>query len=185
MGWSCSTPCKSRKAQAEMLAFLGEHFRPSHEVLPDWNHKHWKTEHPSLPSDFVQYATAQVYIGFDKPNDYEQAILRWVAFRIGKCRKFPKLLGTETTVPWVNHDRQRNGPVITRDQWDGSKRTEQYVVDDIGWQPVPRMWEGYLDWPSPKLLREVADRITGADKMDKAIRAEIERLDQLWQRSNP
>ena len=185
MGWSYFVPCKSRKAQKTMLAFLEGHYVPHSRIDPTYSKQHWRYKNPQYPSDYVQYdGNASCYIGYDKPTEYEQVILRWVAFRIGKRRKFSKLLNIPDTVPWVNYDAQQCLPLLTQEQWErsGDKKdwNSGWIVDAIGWQRPRRHWEDTIDWPCPRLAEGYADRIAEHDRVDKLFRAEIERLDKLW-----
>lgn len=184
MGWSYYVPCKSRKAQEQMLTFLEEHYTPLSRLDPKWPKDHWRQWNPLLPSDFVAYdRNTSCYIGYDKPGDYEQAVLRWIAFRVGKCRKFVKRLGISDVVPWMNYDGKATIPVITQEQWERTgdrERTKQYVVDEIGWQRPRRFWEDLVRWPNPELIEEMTDYISKFDRNDKLFRAEIARLDKLW-----
>lgn len=183
MGWSFTVLCKSKKAQAEMMAFLEEHYIPSSRVLP-WPKDHWRYSHPSHPTPHTKYAETKTSIGFNSPTEHEQAVLRWLALRVGKKRAFKKRLGPDfPSVPWVNLDGQDSAPVITKDQWDGNESTEQYVVDDLGWQPVPRWW----DEPGrSKVVTTFAKNLLGlnkkADEKDRLIKADLERLDALWRK---
>jgi hypothetical protein len=180
MGWSFSVSCKSAKAYKEMLAFLEEHYLPSSRVLP-WAKDHWRYKHPKLPSPpgGIKYGGGKTSIGFNSPTDHEQAVLRWIAFRVGRKRAFKnKLEAGVGAVPWVNLDGTDSMPVITTDQWDGQERTKQYVVDDNGWQRLHRWWEDYV--PDAEYAQKLAGWVAGADGKDTLIKADIERLDALW-----
>lgn len=173
MGSSWTVSCKSKKAQAEMLAFLEEHHISSSQVFgkPD--------RFPNHPAEYTKYARTTTSIGFNGPGDHENAVLRWIAFRVGKKRTFKKKLGPDAgAVPWLNMDNQGSLPVITRDQWDGRERTEQYIVDDIGWQGLRRWWEDYV--PNDKYAEKLAEWVKDADGKDRLIRTDIERFDRLW-----
>jgi hypothetical protein len=179
MGWSWTVTCRSKKAQEQMLAFLEEHYIPSSRVLP-WPEDHWRYQHPKLPSEHTKYAGTKTSIGFDSPTDHEQAVLRWLALRVGKKRTWKTKLGPDfPAVPWVNMDDQDMLPVITKDQWDGNERTEQYTVDEHGWRPVSRFG---IEQPSilGKMVAYILELRKEADEKDRLIRADILRLDELW-----
>ena len=165
MGWSFAVTCRSKKAQSKMLDFLREHYIPTSRLYPWWKPTHWRVNNPKMPSPYTKYAQTKTSIGFDSPTEHEQAVLRWVALKVGKKRTFKKKLGADSpAVPWVNMDGT-SAPVILRPQWDGREENEQYIVDDIGFRPLNRQWVG-------DLLR--------ADEEDKLIRDDLERLDALW-----
>ena len=177
MGWSLSVPCKSIKARDDMLAFLGEHYRDAAEVLA-YPKDHWRHQHPKPPSQFFAYGHSNSKIGFDKPNDYEAAILRWIATKVGMRRKFPKR-NILTPVPWLNCDGHGSSPVIPQALGDGSEENAGNLVDEVGWQGVARWWEErdvVTQAIAGKLLGFAAD----ADKKDTASKAEVTRLNGLW-----
>jgi hypothetical protein len=173
-----SVPCKSINTRDAMLDFLKRHYRDASLVL-DYPADHWRRENPKgPPSNAFAYGHSDAKIGFDKPNEYEQAVLRWIAFRVGMRRKFVKR-GITVPVPWLNCDNHGSSPVIPKEQWDGSEENEGNVVDEIGWQGVSRWW---VD--RGVVVREIAERALGlkaeADQMDAVTRAEVARLDALW-----
>ena len=178
MGWSMSVPSKSVKARDAMLTFLEEHYRDAAVVLA-FPASHWRHQHPKPPSQHFAYGHSESKIGFDKPNDYETAILRWVATKVGMRRKF-KDRNILAPVPWLNCDGHGSSPVLPRALWDGSEETAGNVVDEVGWMGVDRWWE-----QRDSITEAVAGKLLGfaaeADKKDAAIRAEIVRLDGLWE----
>ena len=187
MGWSISVPCKSLKARDQMLEFLGQHFRGSAVVL-SYPKEHWQHQYPKTPGNSFAYGHSDSKIGFDSPNEYEIAVLRWVATKIGMKRKF-KARGINFPVPWLNCDGSLSEPIVPQAQWDSSAETQGYVVNEFGWRGVDRWWED----PNSRDRHALVDRLVGffysaagdllsagADKRDSIIRAEISRLDDLW-----
>jgi hypothetical protein len=181
MGWSYWVSCKSKKAATEVAVFLERHYRDTMEI-PDLAKLYTRgalSGRKSPDSWFNSSAESPVKLGYYKPDDYQQAVLRWLAFRVGKKRTFKVKLGDGFgALPWVNHDGQTSVPVIHEAQWDDQDRTMQYLVDDIGWQGVHRFWEDFI--PDAEYAKKLAGWVSGATAKDKAIRAEIERLDELW-----
>jgi hypothetical protein len=181
MGWSYYMSCKSKKAMEAMVSFLAENYRDTVDV-PDLAVL-FKRSVPCRKSPATWFNSSHegpLRLGFPKPNDYEQAVLRWIAFRTGKRRTF-KGLGISGTVPWLNYDGQQAELILTPAQWDGREETQGYVVDDIGWQGVSRWWTCCeIDPDDTEGNSRIAEFSTRADLMDKAIRAEIVRLNTLW-----
>lgn len=161
MGYSASTPCTSKKAQAEMLAFLDSHYKGD------------GGRRKPLPSSDLKYTRGAYGIGFDSPGDLENAVLQWVALRVGKRRVFrgDKI---DRAVPWINCDDQRSQPVLLRSEWpDATERQQQWLVDEHGFAPYPRYWrEG--DWGHKKLEAHYATQ-------DRKIEAALRRLSELWE----
>lgn len=174
MGWSVSVACKSKKAQEQMLSFLEKNYRETSAVLAF--EKTWRQRCSRRPSQHFAYGHSPTKIGFDKPDEYEWAILRWMAFRIGKRRKFKAI---SKPVPWINYDGSSSVPVLPKDLWDGSEETAGYLVDEVGWQGVDRWWEDSVSWPTV-FLNKIIKAQARAEKLDKAIREELVRLDALW-----
>lgn len=170
MGWSFAVACKSAKAHQEILSFLEEHYTPLNP------------ERPKHPTPYTKYAYSKYSIGFDSPTKHEQAVLRWIALRAGKKRTSRSLLGPETpAVPWVNLDGQGSSPVITKDQWDGREETEQYVVDEHGFQP-DETWLG--EGMNPLLKSVITTLLRKKRVADHNIKKDLIRLDTLWQNRN-
>lgn len=171
-----SVPCKSAKAQEAMLSFLSENYRDSAVVL-EFPSDHWRHQSPKSPSQHFAYGCSKMKIGFDRPNDYETAVLRWIATKVGKRRSFPDR-GITVPVPWLNCDGHGSSPVIPHFLWDGSEGTKRNVVDEIGWQGVDRWWVGRGSLVASGM--SVLGYVAKADREDELIRAEIVRLNSLW-----
>lgn len=168
MGYSASVACRSRKAQAEMLAFLDAHYRDA----VDAGIGKYRRHEAYGPSSGLKYSRGACGIGFNSPHDYENALLQWMALRVGKRRVF-RSDGIHQAVPWLNCDDQRSQPVLLRSEWpDATERQEQWLVDEHGFAPHPRYWRE----DDPERARLDAYYA----EQDRHIEAELRRLSELW-----
>lgn len=168
MGWSMAVTVKPSKHQ-EMLDFLEKHFRPESDAD---NRRYAK-----YPSDCTKYVNSKKSIGFNNPTDYEYAVLRWVAFRVGVQRKFHRLLGKNApAVPYVRGEED-SVPVIPRGTPNVPEEMRNlYEVDAKGWRPIHAWWVATTD-PKNPAYNWLQER---KDKADAFISTEITRLDFLW-----
>lgn len=169
MGYSSSIPCRSKKAQEQMLAFLDLHYRDHVDAGIGTHRRREKY----AESSGLKYARGACGIGFNSPGDYEHALLRWMALRVGKRRTF-RGLGISRAIPWTNCDDRVSEPILLNSDWpEVTERQEQYLVDADGFAPLSRYWRED-DEEASKLEAHYAD-------LDAKIGAELRRLSSLWE----
>jgi len=170
MGYSASITCKSEKAKDEMWAFMEKHYQDTSVALQTG----LRARYSGLVSGGgIKYGGNVLSLGFNSPHDYEFALLRWMALRVGKRRKFLKT-GIDTAVPWVNNDNQSSIPVLRKDQWpDAGKELEQYLVDEHGFQPYQPWWPDGDDMYLSFVARYA--------NQDQLIGVALHRLSTLWE----
>jgi hypothetical protein len=170
MGYSIATPLKSAKARDEMWAFMQEHYKPWNEVeppeaelqplegTPDFPMAMAFPQGPTNPDyDFtwqlcrdgdLSYDNGKNRIGYNygasygPSGDYGWAVLRWMALRAGRVRKFKKKYGLEEVVPYTVYDGYEAWPVLVRSEWEDKvdKRARWCLVSPLGTKPVRREW---------------------------------------------
>jgi hypothetical protein len=137
MGYSASTLMKSAKARDQMLAFLAEHYRPWHQVQPEYDEREaydaaffagayevsedWDWTAYICSGDDLAYNSSKNKIGFnfsgsgEMVGHYGFTLLRWMALMAGAERKvnkkeFPSLEGQR--VPVMQYDYDPCWPVL-------------------------------------------------------------------------
>jgi hypothetical protein len=178
MGWSISVPCASAKKQEAMLAYLEANYRPEYAVYGV--QQTWRNQQVPTGPEGLKYGATPRKIGYNAPSEYERAVLRWIAYRVGMKRVFRgRLPGIPHAVPWLNCDNTSSEPVIPRALWDGDVVTEHYTVDEHGWSRIERWWEEIGDPPGNP--PPVGVNVSEYDRRDAIIKAEIYRLDAGWE----
>lgn len=190
MGYYVAVPCRSVAAREKMRAFLQEHFRRAHEVM-DWLPDSTRMGMPENGKDICAYAKANDFgwyrnAGWDyEHRHYASCLLRWMAMKIGR-----KMVVREGEIP--NYGRltvhftiyDDPYPFVTTSQcpdldpWDA----EGYeVCDGLGWNASMK---GPLPGDDPEWDAECSPHVLGIRKRkakgDPLIRAELERLEELW-----
>lgn len=160
MSWELSVVCKSSEKRDKMLEFLTENFTPT-SILHGWARK------PNFP-----YAVGELRIEFRNPSEYETAVLRWVALKIGKRRRFSKKC-VRTPAPWISCQPGCD-PVLPKEDWDGSKDCAHWVADSLGYY-----LKGEIESSNP--LTRAFQILFGESKMEAQGRAEISQLNTLWE----
>lgn len=137
------------------------------------------------------------YIGFDMSTSggaqgvWMKDFCRWMATKVGRLRTFKDVEGK---VPYVVYDMGGPDdlwPVLERSQYNVTKEMESYLVDRgfRGWTAlIESMFQDHCgfadrdDRPAPKRDEGVwAIQFTVAGRADQYIKAELERLDALWE----
>lgn len=227
MGYSIHTPCKSKRARDEMVAFLKKHYRPFSVLAAgsgclsevadqeDLDNREWKhTDSIRGPlGDDLSYIPDDTkwYIGFDfgtsggGQGTWMKDVCRWMATKVGHRRTFHDIEGQ---VPYIVYDipndaqdRDSIWPVLERSEFDVTKDLESLVTDRgfRGWAQQVRQMRAH----SKRVTKERCDQEGGtkamfearwaqrnetwklqmriAKRADKYIKAELARLDELWE----
>lgn len=143
MGYSIATPIRGRKDKERMLQFLREHLRPAYQINPGVNRDFdWTFE----VSDTLNYDQNALKIRFNYSiafgfcREYGEALLRWMALRVGSKRR---LKGCTEPVPYYRYDGYMPIPVLLRSTWEGRElRAFDYgdLVDEDGFRPPMKPW---------------------------------------------
>jgi len=170
MGYSFSFTCRSEAALGEMVAFAEKHLRDGSEVLATGLRPRFQG---LVQQGGIKYGHGPLQLGFNSPHDWEHAVLKWMALRVGKRRPF-KGEGILKSVPWLNLDNQRSEPILLATEWPTpTERQEQWIADEHGFSPAPRWW------------REDDEKASGFEaqyaSQDRLISAELRRLSALWE----
>jgi len=193
MGYYTAVPCKSQKARDEMLAFLAQHFRHVSELVegvPCDN----RMDPPTYGTDICAYAKAleigwYLQAGWSiEHKAYAASLLRWMALKIGQT-----MITGEDEIPGQGpltlHYTVYEGdlrPLVLRSQCpdvaDGWDAEGYEVCDDLGWDrsmrgPTPDEDPAWHKNMPPWML----DTRQRKAKVDPIIRAELERLETLWE----
>lgn len=199
MGYSATTPIKSKKTHARLLAFLQENLRPWHQLMPDdLGSRTPEADWTARLTDTFAYDDGTCRLGFNFSSSgalrghYGFSILRWMAVVAGRKRR---LDGFDEAVPYYVYDGDTCTPVLVRSVWEGRVQDDaaRELVDEDGWMPAHRFWrpdpeDGQPDWDAPvsEVIRSskvlLFDSIYGAryDRADEIIKAELSRLSKLW-----
>jgi len=193
MGYYIAVPCKSQKARADMLAFLAQHFRYPSELFEGVPYDH-RMDPPTHGRDICTYAKL-LEIGWyqnagwsAEHRAYATSLLRWMAIKVGRRmvtaeEEIPGYPSRE--VPFTTYEGKRV-PVILRSQFpdapDGWEAEGYQVCDDLGWDrsmrgPTPDEDPAWHEGTSPAIM----DLRRRKAKADPVIRAELERLEALWE----
>lgn len=176
MGYSAATPIKSAKARDQMLEFMAEFYRPLNTVAEEAGLT--PPTYPGFDPTLRLFRDGELScdrgktrIGFNFRTSapvagYLWGVLRWMALRVGRVRRF-RSLGIDEAVPYWVYDGYESNPVLLSSQWSfqASEKAQQYLVDDLGYRP----W----NW----LFLEKGQR----EDMDKAVRDELNRLATFWE----
>lgn len=192
MGYYIAVRCRSVAARDKMLAFMAEHFRHASEIM-DWVPLDSRMEMPTNGKDICAYAKPNEIgwyrnAGWDEEHRlYAQCLLRWMAMKVGKTLLLLKDIVPgydEITVPYTLYDGAPV-PIVTREQCpnapDGWEAEGYAVCDGLGWDrsmrgPYPGVDPKFDRGCKPWLLK-LRERKAKADPI---IRAELERLEELW-----
>jgi hypothetical protein len=192
MGYYVAVPCVSTKARGEMLAFMAEHFRTAQTLMGWVTDEYGVMPGPAKGKSVCAYAKANEIgwyrnAGWDEEAcDYASCLLRWMALKIGRTmqtedEEIPGYgpMGVHFTIyegdpqPFVLHSQCPNAP----DGWDA----DYDVCDDLGWD---RSMRGPPPGEDPQWdaenLSGIMDIRRRKAKADPIIRAELERLEALW-----
>jgi len=161
--------------------------------------------------DDLSYTTSKCYIGFDfgfsggAEGTWMKDFCRWVATKVGRLRTFPDVEGK---VPYVVYDipahandRDSIWPVLERSEFTVTRDMKSFLVDRgfRGWarqvdvmrkhsRLVARERAKRDNWTKRELAAHLAkqtafwdlqERI--AERADEYIKAELQRLDNLWE----
>ncbi|MDB4278647.1 hypothetical protein N9917_03515 [Deltaproteobacteria bacterium] len=193
MGYYVAVRCKSVKARKELLAFMGEHFRPAAEFM-DWVDQDNRMTTPTNGKDICAYAKANEVgwyrnAGWDAEHrHYASCLLRWMAMKVGKQMLMQKdqVPGYgEMLVGYTLYEGDHS-PFVLRslcpDAPDGLDAEGYVVCDDLGWD---RSMRGPTPDEDPEWHRDckpwLVEIRTRKAKSDPLIRAELERLEALWE----
>lgn len=163
MGYSFATPCKSKKARNEMMAFLDENYRPWNEVIEPFKDELTATGPGTLgimpqitfetrlrgPATQGAYDQGKAKIVFDYGAGFSDAerywmynLCYWMAQRVGRRRVFSKMAPDCGAVPYVVYDGYQAWPVLEKSEF-GDK-----VDEDNEWLVVDgfRGMENVVEW---------------------------------------
>lgn len=194
MGYSIAAPIKSAKAQAKMYAFLQEHMRSWSDITagtdiafnPDYDPTKYLCQTGTL-----DYDRGKCRIGFNYScssgfTPYVYGLLRFIALRVGRVRKFVGEYGINESVPYIVYDGYEGMPVLHRNQWEQhpDKRRDWCLVYGTGWSRQERPWErpNYppeSDW-SEGIRAFLTETAKEMDLTDVLVKYELDRLSALW-----
>lgn len=191
MGYTVTTPAKSKKAKREMLAFMGEHFRPAHEIFDDLEEDYDRTASGVLTEDHLSYDKGSSKMGFDYASwsqldrYYAFNVCRWMALKVGRIRRFKKFGFANTSIPYIVYDGREAIPVVPESVWESDEAPEKFnLCDDLGVKPTfeHRAWrrnikEGRYKKDDPRVL----NALDLEEQIEGTVRKELQRLDGLWE----
>jgi hypothetical protein len=171
MGYSIAAPIRNVALRDKMMALLKAEYRKWPKVIgPPWKDSHLRGPRKD---DLSYHHGKKPYIGFDynaggAEREYAFCFIRWLAIRIG-CKK--------KGLPYYVYDGHENIALLV----DGTAQDEEgsSVVDRFG---VP------IETPDSRKIKGVWDKLfelrvyTDRDDVLDLIRAEIQRLDALWEK---
>jgi hypothetical protein len=128
----------------------------------------------------------------------------WMAQRVGRLRTFTKKAKDCGAVPYVLYDGHEAWPVLERSEYEGKVGNDsEWLVDD-GFRGMVSLadWEERMQkermqktkdegltgqakeaalQAAENMLNWLAGKRKGSEIVDKAIKAELERLTELWE----
>jgi hypothetical protein len=194
MGYSFTTPIKSKKAQQQMLAFLEKHYRPWSELtkgtILEYNPDYDATRYICTGED-LSYDHGKCRIGFDysRSDDstpYMHGILRFMALQVGRRRALPNDTGSPEAVPYIVYDGYEAWPVLLLSKWNGRvpKHSEWALCTESGFKRALRTWENRPEVtpPLPGTFLESlrTEKESELEETDRIVQAELNRLLTLW-----
>jgi len=169
MGYSIAAPCQNVKLRDKMHKFLQEHYRPWTVIRGGDQEERYAT----LPEkDGLSYHQGKCYIGFDYgvigggEREHVYTVVRWVALKIGKTNPWTKL-------PYYVYDGHETVNLLT----EGDSKPDHSTIDVLG---VPRQTPGSFKIRGVWALLRTLAVYDEEDALD-VIRAEMQRLDDLWE----
>jgi hypothetical protein len=165
MGYTVTVPIKSKSAHAKMLAFLEANYRPWSVVGEQGGGEYLRGP---LGED-LSYDSGKCRIGFDynaggAERLYAFTIVKWMALRVGRRLR--------NGLPYYVYDGYENCPVYTKGRHSDANRVDKYGVPVYDKSNLCRdgTWR-------VKAELDVTDEFEALD----LIRAEMKRLDKLWE----
>jgi hypothetical protein len=222
MGYSFSTPCKSKKARDEMFAFLEVNYRAwdkiveglKEEVPEDKKRRlmpfiTFDTRLRGPLTEDLSYDHSKYKIGFDYGAGFSDGerywmynFCYWMAQRVGRRRTFTNKAKDCGAVPYVLYDGHEAWPVLEKSEYgDKVGEDNEWTVENgfrgmvslIEWEErvhQERMEEAETKTEAVQekgfqMVRDMTDWFAGRRKaselVDKAIKAELTRLTELWE----
>jgi hypothetical protein len=190
MGYSIAAHATSIEALRKMKAFMVKNYQPPSKLFGgDWDAARFATndapEGERLSYDHNRLAVGFDYNCADPERDYIFSVVRWMALKLGKKRKF-KGLGL---VHCYRYDGYEFTPVVTDS--NVPENWKWAVTDAVGFRPishqflgVPAYNEAVKNGRQKAFLREhlayLKDYGLDAEKIDSTTKKELDRLDKLW-----
>jgi len=163
MGYSFATPCKSKKARDEMMAFLNDYYRSWDQVIKPFKEELFVTGSGNMrvapqisfdtrlrgPVTEAAYDDGKTRIAFDYGAGFSDAerywmynLCYWMAQRVGRRRTFSKKAPGCGAVPYVVYDGFEAWPVLEKSEF-GDK-----VAEDNEWlvEQGFRGMESLVEW---------------------------------------
>lgn len=189
MGYYVAIPCCTRSARDKMRAFLHANFREASRVMPWIPVDYGEIGPPRAGKEVCSYAKA-MQLGWYRnagwsleAKAYAASLLRWACLKVGRTASFDGVSDTQPLdlhytiyeteqIPFVVRSEHPDVP----DGWDA----EGYdTCDELGWDASFR--------PLPNGVFEVGEGYVGRLRLrqhqaDPLIRAELVRLNALWER---
>ena len=183
-----------------MLDFLDDGYRSWPDIVDDDEGSQFRG-----PTDDLSYAHAKHQVGFDyvagggADREYAYAVVRWMAFHVGRRKRRFKVGVLPRPAPYYVYDGLESIPILLNTEWiPAPTGFEPFVVDRYGlpiddtiarnlaWFHIPegtyeRVSATHRGQPT-KAIREalIESGIERARTVLQFIRAEIARLDTQW-----
>ena len=201
MGYSISARCRNAQLQKCMTEFMEKNYRGWSEVSGIQKDDYSRFASNSYDKgSTLSYEHAKLAVGFDynacePERDYIFAVTRWMALKVGSIKKY-KDIGS---VPFYVYDGGGEPdsymPILVRDIWENKipERRRWCLTSVLGFKTMKDKYVGtplYEDYEKKGKLEEFYKKHLGflfeyikggPDALDKLIREELERLNNLWE----
>jgi len=190
MGYCAATPICSDKAQAKMVEFLQQHYRPWNALARQYPKlqmlndptEQWK-EGP-LSYDHRLRRIGFQYSVLYYADHYVFCFLHWIALQVGRRRIF-RATQVPEAIPYIVYDGGEAWPVILKSRWASVVPTDDSrwpLVNDNGFHPASRSWENWNDDAVKEMgktnwFKAEQERYNITDQL---VEKELQRLTGLW-----
>jgi len=185
MGYSVTVQVSDKKLRAKALAFMQKQFRRWVELHKDFMESNSLRGPLSGPD--LSYDRKVTRIGFDYSclpdleRHYVWCILNWMALTFGDRCKFH---GSKDKYPFYIYDGNERSPVLAGDDWENCPES----VRDGERERQPDGWFNWLYADNPRQYKHwlaiIKDYGVSVESCEKAIRKELVRLTNEWQKEN-
>jgi hypothetical protein len=171
MGYSIAIRCRSEQLRKRMLRFMKENFVPADKLFSSVD----MAAAPGVTTD-MSYDEGKTGLGFDysawvqgEERAYICTVLRWMALKIGRRRTWRKRWPEYGPLPHYVYDGYDAVPIFLESPPKDYVKTDQYGCQRLS-KFTRMLLRGYGRQSDPR-------------KVSGIIRAEMRRLDKLWEGS--
>lgn len=203
MGYTVAVSARTPRLRDEMLEFLGTAYRTWSDVTNDEEYEHsFEPPTANLPSGGKCTLGFRYRPSSGPEREYNFAVMRWVAIQSGKrrCRFRSEDVRFDRPVHYYIYDGCEAWPILLNTEWPRVPDNLRWHLHDrlgigvdasvhreLAWHHIPDHAYGVVTATMHGRSHEditkalIATGSEGARKTLATIRAEVSRLDVLWQ----